>query len=731
MKAHFLSKIVLRGLLIVTAIIVIDFAQVCTFYFKDHPPTPSFTPPSVTTVGYNMLRSGSTTSSINPDDPFISLQKKESSALADGAKYMPTYLNGHSLPEQLKKRFPQIANRDIIFFATKHEHIKAVDINSGEVLWEVADLPVHSSPYLIPSFGKLYFKNYRVITSINLDGTEANTISLDIASKMPPGTTSKNSFCNTALGFNSKYNYLFWGCSGENYQDDDFNYGKKGSVGYLVALYLGKFGNFISNNNFKLYIPTQITSSPFSGFNTGIWNVGSGPTLLDDNETILISTGNGPFNPDTKNWGCSLLRLNAKSFQLDTNTPNFVGLNDRGFDECFHLNIDLASSAVSSIKHKDRYYSISIAKNGIFFIVDPLHIPKEKDRQFQQITYAQKETHFGQANLYVQEEKLHALMTTSLRPWTFPNLLATPDTIKKISEITKYQYYQQQCIGYISSVKTNAAPLSIYYSGRIRKNLLLAPDDSKFTHTLINPKAPYFMDKYHHVYNPHYSGPKFWPNFKKILSIGYSVPANYMHKHFILQDIAINTPNPLFMLFAQPLAEVQNDQETTIMEQYKILRTPGNNPCALPAPPNFKKVFNYSQAKDRPLKAPWYINSVTIDSNNQHRVEWTYYPSSQDTILPNTNYAVATTPDQKSGYAIITAQKLNSDKSELNLINTKTGKLIAKHEFIGALHFSMPLIVDKKIFIATKDHGIRQFILKNHYFPNYLRARSFLLNALF
>ena len=247
------------------------------------------------------------------------------------------------------------------------------------------------------------------------------------------------------MGLNKKVSstYVFFGCSiatkpfqGQQYGND------KGVHGSVISVGLNKNGTF---TKVKAFLTSQVHhSEPMSGFDTGIYNLGSGPSVLPDG-SLLIATGNGPFFPKKYNFGCSVLRVNGKT--LKVKKGHFFSLNSPFFNECWYKNLEYSSSSVASVIKNKKLFSAIISKNGHLTVFNPNRFNKK----YRTKVLIGENSSYGQPVLFINNNNqinVFSVSQTSLKTKFNQSFLVEEEQIKTLSHVTK-----QECFGYVAKKK--------------------------------------------------------------------------------------------------------------------------------------------------------------------------------------------------------------------------------------------------------------------------------------
>ena len=321
-------------------------------------------------------------------------------AAASGKWPTPIYVNGR------QTRIGPLEDRQVLIFGARRE-VVAWDVVNDEVIWRVSDLPgdLNAAPYLDAETARLYFVTtgwirveepvteqgiFRIrhwVHSVSVGQPDLHTVEIDTAALLEHEysefTNDPSSFvhCKGAVGVNMLVDrpYVFFGCSMFGDPSIGLFYGHmKGSRGILIQVHLD--GEYHVSDSLGGFTPSVPTANPHTGFDGGIYNVGSGPVVLDDG-SVLVATGNGPFLPEEHNYGCSVVRLNGSTFSPEAKRAGgyeYYSHGDGTFNECHGANLDMGSSSPAVLEHEGRYYAAITGKDGYLKVFDPFDLPGQE-----------------------------------------------------------------------------------------------------------------------------------------------------------------------------------------------------------------------------------------------------------------------------------------------------------------------------------------------------------------
>lgn len=371
--------------------------------------------PSYFTFGYSHLRAGSTPSCLSSTS-FAGIDAKKVELPFAPTPAMPLYWNGLR-----DTSFPPFAGRRVLVGLSYPAGIYAYDFDAEKVLWHhdffggkmVGHLMPINSPsaaidprrrraygtFLEERFvGKLPTDSrlYQHFFSIALDGSDYEERVVDFAPFLlekgtvaTPEEIRKYIRCRTALDLNDVANppYLFFGCSivrafsvqGARFIHEASSQTTKGIRGMLLTLPIDPANGHIgSPKGARAFLPSKMGPQPNSGVDAGIWHCGGAPALLPD-QKILLATGNGVYDPEAGNFGCSVMRIDGTSLLPDGAASSYFSAKGQAVAKagalCHGSNLDPSASSPATLEIDGRLYSAIGGKDGWIKAFDPYQLP--------------------------------------------------------------------------------------------------------------------------------------------------------------------------------------------------------------------------------------------------------------------------------------------------------------------------------------------------------------------
>ncbi len=707
---------VIRRILVLIALLFLTAEGVFIWHTSQKAPQ-SHTTPSVTTFAYDEMRAGHIVSNIDSAHP-ISITKHNSLSklTEDALKYQPLLIRDPRSGDDGHR------SRSVLIFPTR-TGLRAVDVDLAELIWDVDSFKgrIQSTPVIDLKRRWIYFytnqwlKNdgnkstwlYHVY-QIDLEGKNLRGFTVDIgeiAERMYPEPLhdewGRRVHCKTAMGLNQKVfpSYVFFGCSIAT----GGGRGKYGSLrglsGQLLAFSLDSRGRLLGPRHLKIFYTSNTNSSSVSGYDTGIYHLGSAPAVLPDG-SLLVATGNGPVLLGQHNFGCSIVRLDGSTLQ-----PK-VGSNGRimafshsvpPYSECWETNTEFTSSSVAVVEHDGALVASVTSKDGQLHVFDPGQMDPSRSRVTKH-DIGQWPT-YGQPVLLKGADRVRAFAVAgnrerdhSVQDVTLVNeeLLHSLDHVAEV-----------ECFGWLSKSKTSGtSALALLYSGPLHDDYAVAVEGSALYSGLIS----YFDDRLGHRGNQYVRQGLKTP-YVLVAYLGYGIPER----------------GPFGTAPYRP--EILRDLETYFQSKHdkpgefdrgglRILRSfNGGRDCTREEFASVAPIYKVTRAHTRLRGGRSRIVAYDIDKSGVPREVWVHEIDNGE--MPLRTHPVVTSghDKQKSVVIVLTSERvLDADvSSTLRLIAGDSGIELGREQFTGGSHFSMPLVFDDKVVIATKKDGLKVF----------------------
>lgn len=676
-----------------------------SFYASNRPQSPDPVSPSVLTFAYNSLRSGQGWSNLD----FSGSIRVEAMPFAPGeraARWMPLYVNGR---KEGQRYFP--GQRVLIF--TSGSFLNAVDIDTDEVIWRVrvggilTNTPVidldSGSIYLLSrkteQDEEVYFHEFH---RVPLDGSRVESLPVSLLSVVPKSHRSyyekkiSRVHCKTALGFNPHVSpkQVFVGCSIATRPEKDHQYGsRRGIHGFVIGVEVESDGSFAGPSGVRGFLTSTMAEQEFTGYDTGVYNLGSGPSVLKDG-SLLVSTGNGPTFLEQNNFGCAVVRISGENYTPLKNPrgePMAFSLNPPGYNECWYYNLEFSSSAVATVEHQGRYISAILAKNGELVVFDPSEISPGSTGASRWLIG--ETPAYGQPVAWQNDSVQVLTYGHFFSPRTnWDSFLGTQDMIKEIDALTS-----QECLGYIAADKGRGSQaLELYYSGLLRDRYANALESTELKSEIQSFIAPHLGVEEGDYAKTHLWGPY---RFQKVL--GYSLKKGAQPPQD--SDLVVAELDLLEFLEKKPKSSYRS-------EPLFYLKSKNAKANCSQSFEGLTPLYKFVREKTRGLEEGFYAFSFKLDDELNLLSHWRFHE--KNWFPQRAHPALVAGADKESSafvFAVNEKKPAENDDALLVLLDGASGSVLTSAPFKGNVHFSMPLIVDEFIFLPTKDQGLLKF----------------------
>lgn len=630
---------------------------------------------------------------------------------------MPIFVNGNEL------KLPAFDGIQVLIFGSGKE-LLAWDLLANRIIWRVSKLPgeLFSTPLLDPTFGRIYFltSNWtrhehpnpkqavftieHWIHSIGVDAQNLHSIKVPtrdfLDHKYSELTHDPSSFsmCKTAIGINRVVSpkYIYFGCSMLTEPKFELFYGHmKGSRGLLFAVRLDH-ERHVMKEGIAAFSPSTPTANPHSGFDTGIYNVGSGPVVLDDG-SLIFATGNGPFFPDEQNYGCSVLRINGTTLKPEAKEGDYeyYSLEDGEFNECHGANLDMGSSSVVLMRTGGRYYAAITGKDGSVKSFDPFNLPgQDRSRKHE---YKLGGFLHGQPAIWRAangEIRINVIGRKESAPRLERELvIATEATRRKL----RNEYESLACVGLIATAPgPGRVPLNLFYSGPYRNDyVIFTGNDSEATDRYVErDPLPY-----------RYQSSIGW--------IGQDAnvqgPGDYRAEVLNLYgDTLPHYHRKVGYFNATPVLAKENfpDEIRAVGTTGYIFTDQNTDGCGSYQGDEFERIYLLSRRTEYENRALFAAFTINPDYTLSKR--WISY--ADEGFEPHNMSPLVILPRNKdeTPLMVFAVAEIGSEqlKSQLIVADAETGDIIDKIPFEGRPKSTMPMVFGNDIIVTTQDHGM-------------------------
>jgi len=588
--------------------------------------------------------------------------------------------------------------------------LTAWDLDRNEVLWEVfTGQRVSSTPAVSVKYGKIYAltrpKNLNhnfEFFQIDLDGTNPQVIEVDLSPIFEKRKLAERELwhdrigCKTAIALVEDSHSIYFSCSIATSPAPNKRYGKpQGLTGLVLKFDTDDRGNILSGKWSEKFETSKFhPGKKYLGYDTGVYNLGSKPAVLKDG-SLIVATGNGPVDLGMKNFGCSIVRLTENLEPLNA----FTRFDDPS-GECWYFNTEYASSAVGLARANKRVIGAVLSKDGVVTIFDPYKMNSKKN--------AVKELKLGGSPSYGQPASWETEDKVRFYFFLFRYLHGTPrydEFLLAQNDLPEYPKSQiRECFGFIQASSPGSRSVKLYYSGSQRDDYVVAIGntaiDKKITTRFAKPDTKERPNSFSYMI------PTLVPSFRLVKILGKLISRKEQKKFSNLDDLVFE-PWPADLILAD---SVKHDGTRSISQGYLKPKNPASK-C--PTLKDLSLTPLYQVRNVMPVhKLPRVDSVVAVDVDDQLNVKlaWQYSLKPED-ILHRTHPVIST--DENHRNPVLVFSKENPKGSSIILLDGATGKELYRKAFQGTAHYSMPLVFDRFIAIATKNHGVKLFELQN------------------
>ena len=659
---------------------------------------------SVTTFGYDRNKSGQVNSSLYYKSKLRLIKHGLLSGeiTQDALKFMPLYLSAEAT-----KSISTRGKRIVVF--TTATGVKAVDVDDFSIVWKIETSEIGkpiSTPVIDLKHENIFINVSRTtergpekhLIQANLNGEILKIVNVNldgVYSRLYPNLDTsdwgKVQWCKTALGLNDATtpSYIFFGCSmqaGRNHK-----YGnKRGPTGMVLAYKLDEHGIVNDGASEKVFFASRMTSNPWTGYDSGIYNLGSGPTVLDDG-SLLVATGNGPVFFEDLNFGCSIVKLDASLTPARNLNSKFqaFSIEGPGINECWFKNNEYASSSVSTTRNSQ--YGATVTKDGHLevFDIDNMNPGRENVAS---IKIGQRQT-YGQPAILETANGMQIIANATRRGREIKlrdKFLATKAQLSSIPDLHDYT-----CYGWLMTEgRDGHDKLLLLYSGRGRNDYANVNSSSS-----VYKKLTTFRDDTFGRSEGDYHITGHWAPYLSIGDLGYSVPPDTMIDD---ENVKLEKLNPLEFIDGSTNRESVNSLREDL-GTYVLKNLDQNRDCEKGFDLNeYTPIYYVDRRKTIQPASPDQIVSASFnEQNGSLTLDWEHTLSNGER-LQRFHPMISTDGNSKNPIVLGFSYEENSpDKSILLLINGTNGNEISRYTVDGRVHFSMPLVFDELVIVPT------------------------------
>ena len=650
--------------------------------------------PSLLQGSYNSNRSSHTYASVDPQFEHSWEALKRDSDFEEADERNPVYWNGFAENSKFLK------NKRALIISTK-KGVQAWDLDQSQWIWKV-NLPekTQGTPVIDSETGIIYlaarnweqFDKTRVIDfylfAVHIEGRLISQKQVPATFWSEPkdhplhGKPVPRINCHTSIGINTSSNpkQIFMGCAnrtlplkkGYRYRDD------RGVTGRVFIIDLNENGDF---GKFHQFYTSRWTENPNQGFDSGVYNSGSGPTLLPDG-SLLVATGNGPTDSKAGNFGCSVVRVNMKTLEPMKDSQGQVqtfGLSPEPYQECWSQNHDLGSSGVTAQEVKPgKWVAGVISKHAQLSFFDPDRM-NQKDGRIK-ITEAGRDTYGSPASRNLGNGSAQFLIhfTTYDKYRRGTSFIGNNEIIKKTEN-----FLSKKCIGWVSKKPVkNTRPLELLYTGPLAKRYTYAFTNSQqenlrsktFSEDRIGWHSNWAHPKLKIPFFPHGKIGHFWTQSE-----------NSKYKRLNFSDYVPTKQNEIFP---------------------EVYYLPANNEtdCEKENRENLEPIYMVKQEHLKESLPGFHLQSYVVDSDLNWNKTWDFHR--RELINHQTMVSMWTVPDTGMTYVGTLVVNSKATEAQLLIIRADTGELVVQKSLADGSHFAMPMVVDEFMIIPTKDQGL-------------------------
>ncbi|MCB0422053.1 MAG: hypothetical protein KDD61_13735, partial [Bdellovibrionales bacterium] len=600
---------------------------------------------SVTQIGVDLGNSFSGVSRFFTNNKkFTFLPQESSEELKRAIDKMPLIVNRQDLDPELNQRlkhWPQ----SVMLFIGRDRKLYLYDLDSFRlfVSYEIPSLyNISSNGFLDIKRATVYWQTVQGIYSYVLGADSVQYFKKDWESLVKQADVSWDIFknghwsCNTAvkvLEIEDK-SYLLWGCSTPD------NYGKHpGASGFVAKTPLMGQGKVLTKQS-QIFFTSKKAEEKFSGTSTGIWNNGTGLTVVDNNQ-ILLATGNGYYRSEFNNYGCSVLMLDGRTWTLPKGFRSHFSFSEPGYTECLFMNLDLGATNVTSLSEKGKSWAFLKWSGGYAATWSPAtHLP-EFQEDGSRTSYWMNPLDFGTWPVYSVDGAVYSIGVTSRNSNSDDSLILPEAIFQKLSY--KEEYKRGDCVGV--APKTTSSTLHTLYSGRRRRKFVFLEEDHPYYKILTSDsiedndlfKVNHSSNDYWAAYRDEVRLRNSFTFLKKKLKKSYESDVEFLEVHLV----HFRRYQSLQMKMASIEEWKRNDFEGVVRKESplgSILRKKSEPRCHGFSKKEFVRLYKYAKKKTDSYGS-WNVVRYVLNSKGKLKPE-VLFQGSEPLGIPHSNPVV-------------------------------------------------------------------------------------------
>lgn len=653
---------------------------------------------SVTTFAYDERRSGIAQTSLADGTQFRSMLVPFPAG-RHAAKFMPLYLDSGAVRAR-----PSDPRRLLIFFVSSPDlRLRLYDLDRDSVFRDIT-LPLRlspaSAPVIDPRSKTLYYLSFVIdpalgrsryfhrLIQISLETFETRIVEFEPAS--PVGRLH----CKTALALSSEDRRLAWGCSVAVNAERAWTYAKdRGLSGLVMSMDLAENGD-LQPNSLRAFVTSRVGTVGPGGYDTGVYLAG-GALARSATKDWLVATGNGPWLPEQGAFGCAVFRLSQglENVPLTSRGPAAVGLNAPHHNECWQLNDELTSSAVSLGGNPGAEIASVMSKSGRLLSFEIARM--DPNVRPVSISLGQGRWSYGQPV-----------------SWTLPSgavrVFATAFDDGFPSHEVRWQHAvggdgaSTSCLGYTAIARqAGGVELVAFDSGPLRGDHLTLPSDHPFFPEITQP----FTSLLGAGPGSHLAPALFGP-YRATGSLGWTLdPHAKPPSGFRLDPL----PDP-----RETFSPELRTRAREITGAARWILAPASGKARVrcpPAPEGYQALHRISSfAPERTAQVR--VGGIELAPGGSVRTLWTIIPAPGLRLDRTHSLVLLKSPRSERTLLLLTGYSIDEvsgrRQSRIFLHDAARGTRLHEASFQGVQHFSMPLVVGNEVFLATQEDGLNR-----------------------